>query len=213
MRGLLVAGGPSTLSGGRLRALAEGAGIVVAVDSGSHRLHAAGSAPDVVGGDLDSSDPGIVSALHEAGLRFEQFPAEKDETDLLLALEWVRSEGDDELDVVGVLGGRVDHELAALGDLARNADLHPTVREERFDVAILSEGARDHVVLTEGGDFSVVALPDAAVVSIEGCRYPVERFVLPPLSGQGVSNSVLGDREGTIHVHRGAVAVFFGELD
>ena len=213
MRGLLVAGAPSTLTDGRLRSLVGEAGIVVAVDSGSHRLHAAGIVPDVVVGDLDSSDPDIVTALRELGVTFVRFPSEKDETDLLLALEWVRSQGVDKLDVVGVLGGRVDHELAALGDLVRNADLLPVVHEERFNVVFLAHGERDVVSVPEGSDLSVIALSSDAEVSIEGCRYPLDRATIEPLSGLGVSNVALADRPGTVRVHRGAVAVFSGDFD
>lgn len=93
---------------------------VVAVDSGLVHVQTAGVAPDVVLGDFDSLGYVPGNALVH--------PAIKDKSDLELALDWVCEEGATDVVVYGCLGGRMDHTLAALQDLAALAERGVRVR-------------------------------------------------------------------------------------
>lgn len=212
MQALLVAGAPTTLGDEAFRVLLGRVDMVIAVDSGVHLVSAFGAVPDVIIGDLDSADRALVDALVGAGSTLVEVAAEKDQTDLELALEWADRRGVDELDVVGVLGGRVDHELAALGDLARHARLQPTVREGSWDVSILSADGRSDLVAADAVDLSIIALLGDAVVSIGGCRYPLDRHVVAPLSGLGVSNVALEGGCPHVTVHSGVIAAMAGRF-
>lgn len=210
MKAIIVAGAPTDLSDDRIRELLEGFEIVIAVDSGSHVVHALGVLPTVVVGDLDSADPDVIADLSTAGVEISNAPVEKDETDLLLALEWAEANGVDELEVIGVTSGRVDHLLAAFGDLARHAHLRPTIRESDFDVYFLTPEVRGELRAPDARDLSAIALLGEAVVSIGGCAYPLDRDVLQPLSGLGVSNIALEGECPQVVVHDGTVAVMVG---
>ena len=211
-KALIVAGAPTDLSEKRIRELLAGSPTVIAVDSGAHVVHALGALPTVVVGDLDSADPDVIADLATAGVEISNAPVEKDETDLLLALEWAEAHCVEELEVIGVTGGRIDHFLAAFGDLARHAHLRPTIRESDFDIYFLTPEARGELRSPDAQDLSAIALLGEAAVSIGGCAYALDRDVLQPLSGLGVSNIA---REGacpSVVVHEGVVAVMVGRF-
>ena len=73
-----------------------------------------GLQPHMLIGDLDSVTLEDVHRLETAGCAVIKFPAEKDETDFELALDWAVRQDLHEIVVVGALGGRLDQTLANL---------------------------------------------------------------------------------------------------
>src|SRR5690348_5635560 len=96
----------------RVRAALPPRATIVAADSGLHSVLDLGLNADVVVGDMDSVDEAKLAAAIDAGARVEQHPADKDFTDLELALQDAERLGATELLVVGGAGGRLDHLLA-----------------------------------------------------------------------------------------------------
>ena len=95
------------------RLLREG-DLWIAADGGSRHALALGRAPDVVIGDLDSLPDPVRDSLLRAGTKIQSFPAEKDETDLELALAYAVREGCSSIRILAGLGGRTDQTLANL---------------------------------------------------------------------------------------------------
>lgn len=204
---LIVAAAPPSLEPGMIAELADRASLVVGVDGGAAACLRAGVVPSVVVGDLDSLPPADVRSLQAAGSVFEVFPAEKDATDLDLALSYVATREIGTTVVTGCTSGRLDHTLAAIGTLARASHLRPHLVERNLYAWILSADHADEVVLPqEGSTFSVVALLDRARVSVRGARWALAQEVLDPLATRGVSN-VVSAEGAVVSVHRGIVAV------
>src|SRR5262245_40434058 len=111
MRALVFAGGDAP---GPIDADLAAAPIVVAADSGVGHALALGLAVDLVIGDFDSAEPAHVERAIALGARVDRHPADKDATDLELALDAARELGATEITVLGVGGGRLDHLLANL---------------------------------------------------------------------------------------------------
>ena len=57
--------------------------------------------------------------MEAAGVRFEVHPSRKDETDLELALQLAIAEGANDIEILAMLGGRLDQSLANLLLLTR----------------------------------------------------------------------------------------------
>ncbi len=93
---------------------------VIAVDSGLIYVQEAGVVPDVILGDFDS-----LGYVPEGAL---VHPAIKDKSDLELALDYALEQGATDIVVYGCLGGRMDHTLAALQNLASVAERGVRVR-------------------------------------------------------------------------------------
>src|SRR6478752_4504313 len=94
---------------------------VIAADSGLGVATALGLHVDHLVGDLDSADAAAVSAAEAAGTTVDRHPAEKDATDLELALDAAIARGAHRIVVVDGGGDRLDHLLGNLLLLASDA--------------------------------------------------------------------------------------------
>src|SRR6476646_3351604 len=108
--------------GGRLApsaAAAVPAGArVIAADSGLDAAQAVGLEVALAVGDFDSASPDALARAERAGTRIDRHPAEKDETDLELALDAAATLAPERILVLAARGGRLDHELSGLLALA-----------------------------------------------------------------------------------------------
>lgn len=207
MRALLVCPISSPGSPGLIRELASACDLVIAVDGGAELCALAGITPDVAVGDFDSTAASTLGALRDAGVEVETFPAEKDATDLELALATARMRGTTEVLIVGAVGGRLDHTLAVVGALARERSVRPELVEPDVHCWLLAADARRSISLAgDGALVSVMAVSGQAVVSVTGTKWELGAARLEPLAGLGVSN-VLTAGTATIEVAEGVVLV------
>lgn len=227
---VVLAGGdplPSSLLVDVATAL-DRASLTIAADAGLHHAHRADREVDVLVGDLDSVDADALARARRAGTDVQTHPADKDETDLALALELVLARtgaptgtptgapaaggtvdadvGSDVL-VIGGHGGRPDHLIANLLLLASERYAALDIRAWwGVDVVHI---VRDTVTVTgdAGGRVSLLALHGPAEgVTTTGLRFPLADATLAAGSSLGVSNQMSG-HDATIGVRRGVVAV------
>jgi thiamine pyrophosphokinase len=191
----------------KLRARLPQPDFVIAADSGLEQAAVLEMTVDLVVGDFDSVDPEVLAAAERAGIAVEHSPAEKDETDLELAVRAAKRRGATRVVIVGAAGGRIDHELANLMLLASRdyASLHLEVVgaggrivavHDRID---LSGSPGDLVTLLAVGG-------PAAGVTTSGLRYPLRDETLEPGSTRGVSN-VLVEPTATVELRSGVLLV------
>jgi thiamine pyrophosphokinase len=175
------------------RALIKLGDRLIAADGGMQHLGRLGLQPDILVGDMDSLEPGLLARLERAGVRTVRYPTHKDETDLELALQLAVAEGCRELLVVGALGGRLDHTLGNLS-LLRDPGLSGcTVR--------LDDGLQEVFWITDqaelhGAPGDVVSLlplqGEVSGVTTEGLEYPLHAETLYPYKTRGISNVMTG---------------------
>ncbi len=182
---------------------------VVAADSGLDRAGALGIRPDLVIGDMDSVDPATLAAVERSSVPVERYPADKDATDLELALERVISRGLAQAIVIGGHGGRLDHLLG--NALLFAADRFAAVRIEwRIGTTRILVVRPNHPGRIEGEDGDTVSIlsvgGDAVGVTTSGMRWPLGGAPLPTGSTRGISNLLTG-REGTVTVDGGVLLV------
>ena len=180
---IVVAGGPPT----PLPPLPD-ADLVIAADSGLDRLISAGQEADVVIGDLDSVTQTALEAARAGGIEIIEHPADKDASDLELALDLASERGADRIIVALADGGRTDHELAnllVLGAPKRKTPISGWWGPSRITVIRHAEqlaGAVDDVV-------SLFALGGTAEgVTTMGLAWKLEDATLEPGSSRGLSN-------------------------
>lgn len=179
--------------------------LVVAADSGVVEAERLGIPVDLLIGDMDSAPPDAAERVRAGGGRVELHPAEKDSSDLELALEAARVRGVREILVVGGDRGRLDHLLANALLLAA-----PRFAELRVD-AVLGE-ARLHVIRgereLEGRPGELVSLlaagGPARGVRTRGLRYVLDGGDLLPGSSLGLSNE-FSDERASVRVREGAI--------
>jgi thiamine pyrophosphokinase len=178
---------------------------VLAADGGLAHAHALGLDVEAVIGDLDSAAPADVDAAALRGASIESHPAEKDATDLELALEAALALEPSRVVVLAGGGGRLDHFLAML--LLLGSHRWAAVQLD----AEIGAGAV-HVIRGErviagrvGELLSLLALHGPAEgVSTDGLVYPLRGETLEPGSSRGVSN-VFAAPTARISIERGVL--------
>ncbi|MGU7918968.1 thiamine diphosphokinase [Streptococcus suis] len=105
----------AVIAGGSFDCLPEPADLYVGVDAGSLRLLDHSLPLDWAIGDFDSVTPEELGRIKNLAERFLQAPAEKDDTDLELALKEVfKAYPQAQVRIYGALGGRMDHMMSNL---------------------------------------------------------------------------------------------------
>ncbi|MDP3184389.1 MAG: thiamine diphosphokinase [Anaerolineales bacterium] len=176
---------------------------LIAADGGTRYILALGLLPSVVIGDLDSLTTDDKQRLEESGIEIRQYPRDKDDTDLALALHYAVEAGHREILVVAALGGRLDQSLGNLALLTDPSLAEIDVRlddgvEEAFFVRGRCEasprGASREVRGRAGDILSLLPWGGPAEgVKTEGLRWPLPGESLYPHRTRGISNEMLGE--------------------
>jgi thiamine pyrophosphokinase len=161
------------------------ADLVMAADSGYDAAVSLGYAVDVLVGDLDS----IVTQTVPGHVIVERHPADKDQTDLDLALELAMRDEPSRVVVVGGTGGRLDHELAT-------ALLICDERWSEIELDWVSSRARAHVIrrrrIVHGDVGAIVTLlavgGPVSGLTTRGLKWELANATFEPGSTWGVSN-------------------------
>ena len=163
---------------------------VIAADGGSRHASTLGLEIDLLVGDLDSIEADQRETLRAQGTQFEHFKAEKDETDLELALLRAVAQGATEIAVIGIIGDRLDMVLANIHLLTLDA-LNP-IRAELWlgrQTAWLIRPPGEEFEGTAGDTLSLIPVKgDALSVSTTGLAYPLHGETLFFGHARGVSN-------------------------
>jgi thiamine pyrophosphokinase len=163
---------------------------VIAADDGLEQAQALGLDVTLAVGDFDSASPEAVASAEAAGTRIERHPADKDASDLELALDAASKLRPSRILVLAPRGGRLDHELAGLLVLASDryagSQIDALVGEAQVHVV---RGARN-LAGDPGELVSLLAVNGPAEgVTTGGLVYPLRGETIEPGSTRGVSNA------------------------
>lgn len=163
-------------------------------DGGANYLKELGLIPDVLIGDMDSLDKGLLAEYKEGGTEVVCYPPEKDFSDTELAIERLILAGEKNLLLLGAMGGRLDHYYANLMLMAsygrRGIKLH-LIDDSNF-ISYLDEG--EYLIKKEEGYLSFFALKDSGIkLSLSGVKYPLKEALVPFGASLCLSNEFLTD--------------------
>ncbi len=181
---------------------------IVCADGGTRLALSLGLEPNVIIGDLDSIEPAARESALASGAKVQQYPHDKNETDLELALRYAVAQAPSSIVVIGALGRRLDQTIGniALLTAAELADVDVRLDdglEEAFFCRSQAEirGERGEIVsLIPWG-----ATP-AQGVHTEGLRWTLHGETLYPDKTRGVSNEML-ERTARIRLAAGLLLV------
>ena len=174
--------------------LSEQCGVIIGVDGGTDAAISRNIAVNLATGDFDSITDTEVERI--------ALP-DQNSSDLEKTLQYAAENGAETVEVVGVEGGEIDHQLAAFAALIEappELDIHLHM-SEHVVMRCLDEL---EMVLPEGTKLSLFAFTACANVSISGVEFPLEEEPLA-FSTRGLHNVALG---GPIHIQSdGALVV------
>ncbi|HEM4261591.1 TPA: thiamine diphosphokinase [Streptococcus suis] len=168
----------AVIVGGSFDCLPEPADLYVGVDAGSLRLLDHSLPLDWAIGDFDSVTPEELGRIKDQAERFLQAPAEKDDTDLELALKEIfKAYPQAQVRIYGALGGRMDHMMANLF-LAAEPDLAPYMEQiELVDSQniVRFRPAGQHRLSPIAGMKYISFMPsDQSRLTIRHAKYPLD---------------------------------------
>ena len=168
---------------------------LIAVDGGYQYLHGLGLKPDLLIGDLDSISPHLLLQLKETPVEIIQFPTNKDQTDLELALDAAVQRGFRKIRIIAALGGRLDQTLGNIFLLTAPSFKKMDVRIENGSMQAFL--VRDQAVI-EGKEGDLVSLipinGPAEDICTRGLKYPLKNEFLFIEHTRGISNVMLGNK-------------------
>lgn len=164
--------------------------LLICADCGYRHAEKLGLHPDVLMGDFDS----YTASLPEH-CEILRHPAEKDETDTMLAVWYGRDRGCTEFHIYGAFGGaRLDHSIANLQMLHHMAEqgLHGTLYDGGTAVTVQTAGTGCYP--RTKGYLSLFSLTDECTgLTVTGVKYPLEQGRLTNAFPLGVSNEILAE--------------------
>jgi thiamine pyrophosphokinase len=135
------------------------------------------------------------------------YPSVKEETDLALGVRYALEIGASKIQIIGALGGRVDHELANIHTLVlpREAGIPAEIINEKTSVQLCTDTI---TVKKDGYDFiSLIPLTSAVKgIFTQGLTYPLCCETLTVGTSRGISNRFL-EEEAVVSVKEGILIV------
>ena len=197
----------------RLRAASAASDITIAADGAWAKARTHGIRVDRVVGDLDSLSPEDRAELEASGIPIEVHPADKDWTDLELAITAALALPASKIVVYGAFGGRTDHTLAAIFLMERCLTAGVPVQLLRGDETLyLVEDVLELSEASVGDRISILPVSETACVSTYGLRFPLARDTLVRSASRGVSNETV-TAPPRIEMHEGRALVLHAPPD
>lgn len=195
----IMAGGPSGFLPD-LHIYKEQTDIWVGVDHGVLVLLEHGVIPNLALGDFDSVTSEELKMIQEKLPEVSLFPAEKDETDLELAIDWALRQKPDNIHIFGATGGRMDHFLANVQLLQKEKILQCV---ENTNIYIIDE--KNSLTVKTPGTYTITADPlkkyfsllsvtkSVSGITLTGFKYPLKQAMLTRGSTLCISNELISE--------------------
>jgi len=181
--------------------------LVIAADGGADHCRQLNITPHIIIGDLDSLTPAHTEEYIRAEVEIIRYPAQKNATDLELAIDLAVTKGAEKIVLFGVLGGRWDMSLS-------NVMLAASEKYKQVTISLLNTECRIHIIhggntlFLEGNTRQLTSLiaisTDVRGITIKGFEYPLENAALPFGSSRGISN-LLQKTHGEITLQQGTL--------
>ena len=177
--------------------------FVICADGGVVIAEAGGIVPDVVLGDLDSTDS------IDNKYNFIRFPKEKDDTDTMLCLKYGIEKGYRDFVIIGGIGGRLDHTIANIQTLAyaKTRGIKAKICSCDAVCQMISDGETAEIERKEGFYVSIFSYSqECEGVSISGTKYVLENGRIDSSFPLGVSNEFASEK-ACISVEKGNLLI------
>lgn len=169
---------------------------LIAADKGMEFVKNAGICPDMIVGDFDSVEEGLLPFFEQQGIPIRRFRPQKDSTDMEIAMLAAIECGSTDITVLGATGTRIDHVLGSIRNLSlalgrrvpcRLVDAHNRIRmlDESIELKKEEKFGKYVSLLAHGGAVEGLTL--------EGFFYPLKDYTLEADSAIGISNEIVGD--------------------
>ena len=189
----------------KARALLREDDFIIAADGGTRHAIELGRTPNIIIGDLDSLPVNFEPST--LNIELMQFPADKNETDLELAIQHALTLNPQEIIIIGALGGRLDQ---TLGNIALISNLQPATCNLKLNDGLEEVFfCHDHAEVNGAAGDIVSLIPwqgEVTGILTQGLKWVLQNETLYPHKTRGISNEMTGDT-ATIKIKSGLLLV------
>ena len=191
----------------KARALLREDDFIIAADGGTRHALALGRTPNILIGDLDSVTGEERGKMKESNVEVFQFPADKNETDLELAIQHALTLNPQEIIIIGALGGRLDQ---TLGNIALISNLQPATCNLKLNDGLEEVFFCHNQAEVNGAVGDIVSLipwqGEVTGILTQGLKWALQNETLYPHKTRGISNEMTGET-ATIKIKSGLLLV------
>jgi len=188
MRAIIIANGEINNISIIEQSICEG-DYIIALDGGLKYVDKAGIKPNVIVGDFDSVDMGLVEKYRLKNVELQSFPVRKDFTDMEIGIDIAAKAGAEEIVLLGALGGRLDHALGNVLNMqqAANMGISISIIDEAQHVFLLKKGRK--FKYKKDTTISIIPLTEQVTgVKTTNLSYPLNNETLFMGFSRGLSN-------------------------
>ena len=189
----------------KARALLREDDFIIAADGGTRHALELGRTPNIIIGDLDSLPVNFEPST--LNIELMQFPADKNETDLELAIQHALTLNPQEVITIGALGGRLDQ---TLGNIALISNLQPSTCNLKLNDGLEEVFFCHDQAEVNGAIGDIVSLipwqREVTGILTHGLKWVLQNETLYPHKTRGISNEMTGDT-ATIKIKSGLLLV------
>lgn len=162
-----------------LRSLTESSSKIIACDGAAEQCIEKKIPFDAVIGDMDSLSEKFKSQLNQRN--DIQFIVQEGqyENDLVKAMKWAIEDGAKHIDVVGVEGGEIDHQFAAIMALCE-VQFSTRIHTTKSTVELIEKSGYYNASILKGSTFSLFAVGEVKGLSVSGCKWNLENKSMHP---------------------------------
>ena len=181
---------------------------VIAADAGLEVLRPLHISPNAVVGDLDTVDKKVLEEYqNQPGIEFEIHKPEKDETDTELALLTAARQGCEAVDILGALGGRMDHAIDNIQLMYQFfcQGMEVNIYDARNRLYLLGGHKVFHREEVYGKYISFLPMTETVEgLTLRGFKYPLQRRTIGLGTSLCISNE-LKREEGILELEKGVL--------
>ena len=178
----------------RAQALLQKDDYMICADGGTRHALALRVRPDLIIGDLDSTEQGVLRKFKEQDVNIELYPRDKNETDLELAIQRALELNPKQIVIIAALGGRLDQTLANIALLTdpRLSTLDIRLDDGLEEILVCRDRAEVH---GRSGDIVSLLPWQGAVSEIQttNLKWVLHKETLYPDKTRGISNEMTSD--------------------
>lgn len=181
------------------------------VDRGALTLISEGITPNLALGDFDSVTTKEAELIEKRSKEIMKYSAEKDETDMELAIQWALKQTPERIRIFGATGGRLDHFFGNIQLL-----IHSLLSEHDTPIEIMDKNnliflkRPGHHPISKHEAYKYISFIPVSMeihgLSLKGFKYPLENFYLQAGSTQCISNELINDN-GNFSFSKGILMV------
>lgn len=185
--------------------------FILCADGGIRLAKELNIIPHMILGDFDSLEKSDINFIETNRIETKRYPAEKNETDTEIALDYLIEMGYDNIILLGCIGSRIDHTLANIYLLKKALYLGITAKiiDDKNIIYLIN----NHTNIENKKDSIVSLLPFSDVVmgvTTYGLYYPLNNAQLLKEKSRGISNIII-ENQAQVQINQGELLIIISK--